>query len=83
MLLPNAPDWEGDTDHPRYDRCDGACVMCRRPVRTASGWAVRLDAGLSVIIPPDAEVGDDGGWFPVGSHCAKKIPLALRLKGAL
>ena len=65
------------------------CLLCRRPLAdkaVATGWYVHLIHGGDHLAPKDWEPtthedhAGDVGWHPVGSECAKKVPLAYRMK---
>jgi len=63
----------------------GECFACGRGLTAAAiekGWMVWL-ATTGGLIPMDAtNVPEnlDQGWFPVGSECAKRVPLTHRAR---
>lgn len=77
-----------DVRHKNSQRRGGPqeCFFCGRPMTdaaTAKGWWVHLRTdGFFVAASADVTEKDDQGWFPVGSECAKTIPLTHRSKFA-
>lgn len=64
---------------------DTSCALCYRGLKKVS-TEIHLCLCCNVILGPDEhcpngndEDGHGGsGWFPVGSHCKKKIPKEYR-----
>jgi hypothetical protein len=50
------------------------CVLCGKVVRrSAAQWAV-ADAAIGSFLPVDDVPEQNGGCFPVGPDCARKLP---------
>lgn len=61
------------------------CFTCGRPLTAkalASAWWVNLACSgqLIAIGATDIADGDDQGWFPLGSECAKQVPAGFKAK---
>lgn len=60
-----------------------SCVLCGRPVGRKGVTFVHMVDGGSTLAPV-AEVYEneaaDLGWWPVGSTCAKRVPVEFRSK---
>ena len=79
--IPTTPEREAN-----MERNDGgsACLVCGRSMSEAKvdkAWHVHMTVSL-MLAATDDEVGDrdSQGWFPVGSECAKLVPLTHRTK---
>ena len=63
------------------------CFLCGRGLTekaAANGWMVHMSTG-GELIPMSEQVDDSQdsqGYFPVGSECAKRLPLTHRTKFA-
>lgn len=81
--LPTVAAWKGNDQHPRFDNCDDACLLCGRPIVRARSFAVWLVGGGGQLATHDepVDVDEDMGAYWVGSGCARKIPDAFRLPG--
>lgn len=60
------------------------CFICGRPVNPRTGWQVHL-RNDGTLFPTRNDLGhwqrpDSQGAFPLGSECAKRVPLAYRIR---
>lgn len=83
-FLPVPP---AEETHAAYDpaRHVNECYVCGRGLTEAAvarGWYVHMTTAGTIApvdLPEDAlPERDDQGWFPVGSECARRIPLTHR-----
>jgi len=62
---------------------NGGCKMCGRKMSrkaAENAWHIHMTI-YGDLVPMNADMGDNSqGWFPVGSECAKMIPLTHRAK---
>ena len=68
----------------RYKGQDNPCRLCGCQLTQKAyenAWFVRMTVNGD-LVQKDAEVAeaDDQGWFPIGTGCAKKIPIQFRKK---
>jgi hypothetical protein len=86
------PSWE-EMDRNRKRRSDlqhaDHCFVCQRGLTESAlsnAWWCHLVGGGSEIAPVDLDDSGsdtgDMGWFPLGSECAKKVPITHRMKMA-
>jgi len=76
-----------DRNSSRFDatRHEDVCHICCLPLTATAierGWMVRTVRG-SALIPINAEWSDEAsesGMFPVGSECARRVPLEYRTR---
>jgi hypothetical protein len=79
--------FEQQNKNAKFSRLDaahnGGCKMCGRKMsRKAadSAWHIHMTTSGD-LVPTSADMGSESqGWFPVGSECAKMIPLTHRTK---
>jgi len=51
------------------------CVICGRPVTTATRWLVRLDTSNTIHSVDDCTLGaKDMGCYPIGADCLRQHP---------
>jgi len=53
------------------------CYACGRPLSLRRAWKLFVNYNNCtgrVILPDDTPAGDDWGFLPVGSECARKLP---------
>jgi len=76
---------ENSLRHNRSTKTVDQCFLCGRGLTEASidkGWMIHMSTGCE-LIANDEQVNDSHdsqGCFPVGSECAKCIPLTHRFK---
>jgi hypothetical protein len=61
------------------------CFLCSKkmsPKAKDNAWHVHLTTNyeLASVDMGDVLESNDQGWFPVGSECAKRVPLTHRMK---
>jgi len=91
-LKPTPEKWE-ENENRGARNADDNCYLCNRAIVSKGAWHVHPESSFDRLIrsdigtPQDAgpiviegETHYEQGWFPVGSTCAKRIPLAYRQK---
>ena len=76
------PEWQGNSDLPRYDSCDDECRICGRPIVASMSWEIHEVDGGGWLAPASEQYDDDDegdlGYWLIGSGCAKKVPAAYK-----
>jgi hypothetical protein len=84
--IPRSPQFEKNERLPRKFG-DEECFLCARPMKAMDiRWGVECGhAGGSLLTADEAaeerreDVGANLGQFPIGSDCAKKLPVEYRI----
>jgi hypothetical protein len=79
--------FEQQNKNAKFSRLDaahnGGCKMCGRKMSRKAednAWHIHMTTSGD-LVPTSADMGNESqGWFPVGSECAKMIPLTHRTK---